>query len=102
MKIGMISATILCLGVASGGPASAATPARCHAEVIRSEELPYAPVGSWLLKATVRITYPRGPTVESTFVKTAPWHVTLRRGDAFWFDCERLREAWPVSLDVTR
>ncbi|WP_426439308.1 hypothetical protein [Bradyrhizobium genosp. P] len=102
MKYVTISAAILCLGVVSMAAASAATPARCHAEVVRSEELPYAPPGSWLLKATVRITFPRGPTVESTFLKTVPWQVTLRRGDAFWLDCERLRDTWPASLETTR
>ncbi|OAF19991.1 hypothetical protein AXW67_34175 [Bradyrhizobium neotropicale] len=77
---------------------NAATPPRCHAEVISSEELPYAPPGYWLLKATVRVTYPHGPTVVSTFAKNSPWHMVLRRGDAFWFDCERLKDAWLVSL----
>jgi hypothetical protein len=102
MKLGKVSAVIMALSVVSTGAADAAGPARCRAEVIRSEELPYAPIGSWLLKATVRITDPRGSTVESTFLKTAPWQVTLRRGETFWFDCERLRDAWPASLETIR
>jgi hypothetical protein len=102
MKYGRIFGVALCLTVVWGGGASAATPARCRVEVVRSEELPYAPVGSWLLKATVRVTYPRGPTVETTFFKTAPWQVTLRRGEEFWLDCERLRDAWPVSMQSTQ
>ncbi|WP_280711744.1 hypothetical protein [Bradyrhizobium sp. BR13661] len=71
-------------------------------EVLVSEELPYALVGDWLLKATVRITYPHGPSAISTFVKSTPWQTPLRRGDSFWFDCERLRDLWTVSLTPTR
>ncbi|WP_066513654.1 hypothetical protein [Bradyrhizobium macuxiense] len=82
---------------------SAAAPAgRCRAEVLRSEELPYAPIGSWLLKATVRVTYPHGQTVDQTFLKNSPWQVTLRRGDKFWIDCERLRDTRPVALRSAR
>ncbi len=28
----------------------------------------------------------------------ASWQVTLRRGEHFRFDCERMRDAWPVAL----
>jgi hypothetical protein len=71
-------------------------------EVLSSEELPYALVGDWLLKATARITYPDGSSAVSTFVKSTPWQTTLRRGDHFSFDCERLRDLWTVSLTPTR
>ncbi len=71
-------------------------------EVLASEELPYAPIGNWLLKATVRITTPHGLPAVSTFVKTTPWQTTLRRGDSFWFDCERLQDLWTISLTPTR
>lgn len=98
MRYHAISGIVLCLVVVSSGAAFAAAPARCRAEVLRSEELPYAPIGFWLLKATVRVTYPHGQTVDSTFLKNSPWQVTLRRGDRFWIDCDRLREAWPVAL----
>jgi hypothetical protein len=71
-------------------------------EVLSSEELPYAPIGQWLLKATVRVTYPHGPTVVSTFARNSPWQKTFRRGDTFWFDCEHLRDAWLVSSAPAR
>jgi hypothetical protein len=72
--------------------AGAATSPRCHMEVLASEELPYALVGNWLLKATVRISTPHGPSTISTIVKNAPWQMTLRRGDQFWFNCNRLED----------
>ncbi|MCC8982742.1 hypothetical protein [Bradyrhizobium acaciae] len=97
MKFGTLSMVILGLTIISGAAASAAFLARCRAEVLRSEELPYAPIGSWLHKATVRITYPDGQTVDSMFARTARWQATLRRGDRFRFDCERLRDAWPIA-----
>ncbi len=98
MKYGTTFGLILGLTVLLGNAAFAANPAVCRAEVLRSEELPYAPIGSWLLKATVRIIYPDGQTAETTFFRTVPWQVTLRRGEHFRFDCERLRDAWPVAL----
>lgn len=71
-------------------------------EVLSSEELPYALVGDWLLKATVRITYPHGASAISTFVKSTHRQTILRRGDNFWFDCARLGELWTTSLTPTR
>jgi hypothetical protein len=102
MKCAGISAVTLGLGLLLTGPVGAATPTLCRAEVLRSEELPYAPIGSWLLKATMRITYPHGPTVVSTFIKNTPWPMTVRRGDTFRFDCEHAQDAWLVSLKRTR
>ena len=32
----------------------------CIARVIRSEELPFAPIGNWLVKVTLEITPPSG------------------------------------------
>jgi hypothetical protein len=93
---------VLSLSLMWIGPTHAATRLRCHAEVLRSEELPYAPVGFWLLKVTMRITNPRGPTAVSTFVKSSPWHLTVRRGDAFWFDCDRAGDPWLSSLEPVR
>jgi hypothetical protein len=102
MRYGTIPAVTLALAFLSTGAAGAATSSRCHVEVLASEELPYALVGYWLVKATVRVTYPNGPTVISTFLKNSPWETTLRRGDAFWLDCERLRDAWTISVTPTR
>ncbi len=98
MRYGTIPAVALALTFLSTGAAGAATSSRCHVEVLASEELPYAPVGYWLLKATVRVTYPHGPTVISTLLRNSPWQMSVRRGDAFWLDCERLRNEWTVAL----
>ncbi|MGY8667767.1 hypothetical protein Q3C01_36155 [Bradyrhizobium sp. UFLA05-109] len=98
MRHGITPAVALALAFLSTGAAGAATSSHCHAEVLSSEELPYALPGYWLLKATVRVTYPHGPTVVSTFARNTPWQTVVRRGDTFWFDCERLRDAWAVSL----
>ena len=97
-----LSAFTLGLGLMLTGSADAAKPAPCRAEVLRAEELPYAPIGSWLLKATMKITYPHGPTVVSTFIRNTPWQMTVRRGDTFRFDCEHAQDAWLVSLKRTR
>jgi len=96
MKCAGISTLVLGLCLISAH-AYAAKPTRCHAEVLRSEELPYAPVGSWLLKATIRITHPHGPPTVSTIVKYSPWQTTLRRGETFWFDCEHIKDARFIS-----
>ena len=97
MKCAGISTLVLGLCLISVQVACAAKPHRCHAEVLRSEELPYAPVGSWLLKATMRITYPHGPSTVSTILTNSPWQTTLRRGDTFWFNCERIKDGSFVS-----
>ncbi|MCS3727229.1 hypothetical protein [Bradyrhizobium betae] len=102
MNYGSVRTAALAFTLLSTVSAGAATSSRCHMEVLSSEELPYALVGDWLLKATVRITYPHGPSAISTFVKSAPWQTTLRRGDNFSFDCERLKDLWTTSLTPTR
>jgi|GEM_PF-6050383 len=108
MKWDKVLALVMALGaVVASGAAQARAPARCRAEVVRSEELPYAAPGSWLLRATLRITDPRGQVVEQTFFRTVPWQVTLRRGQTFWIACDRLNDSWtsgnwPVSLDIMR
>jgi len=102
MRHGITPAVALALACLSTGAASAAPVSRCHVEVLSSEELPFALPGDWLLKATVRVTYPHGPTVVSTLAKNTPWQKVVRRGDAFWVDCERIRDALAVSLAPTR
>lgn len=97
-----IPTVALALTLLSTVSAGAATSSRCHVEVLAAEELPYALIGDWLLKATVRITDPHGASVISTFARNTPWQTTLRRGDNFWFDCERLGELQTISLTPTR
>jgi hypothetical protein len=92
MRSRLIPAAALAFILLTTVSAGAATSSRCHMEVLASEELPYALVGDWLLKATVRITTPHGPSTISTIVKSTPWQMTLRRGDRFWFNCNRLED----------
>jgi hypothetical protein len=93
--IARIVALVLILMPVDGG---AAVPSRCRLEVLSSAELPYAPIGDWLLKTRVRVTYPHGPAAILALASNSPWQATLRRGDAFWFDCERLQDVGTISL----
>ena len=102
MRHGHIATAVLAVTLLSTGTVAAAKSSRCHVEVLSSEELPYAPVGYWLLKAKLRVTYPHGPTEILTLAKNTPWQTTLRRGDTFRWDCERLRDAWAISPTPTR
>jgi hypothetical protein len=102
MRPGIVPAVALALAAVFTSAAGAARSSRCHVEVLASEQLPYAPIGSWLLKAKLRVTYPHGPTVVSTLAGNMPWQTSLRRGDSFWSDCERLRDVWGVPLAPTR
>jgi hypothetical protein len=95
---GIIAVVAFALAVHCTSAAGAARSSRCHVEVLASEELPYALPGEWLLKATLRVSYPHRPTVVSTLARNSPWQTSLRRGDSFWSDCERLRDAWGVPL----
>jgi hypothetical protein len=45
----------------------------CKARVLHSEELPYAPIGTWLVKATFEITPPQGNPYLATFQDWMPW-----------------------------
>lgn len=56
----------------------------CTAKVIYSEELPFAPINSWLVKVIVEITPPNGNTYQTTLQDWMPWQgPPPRRGQAF-------------------
>jgi len=61
----------------AGQTAEAATAYRgflaCKARVLYSEELPFAPVGTWLIRATLEITPPRGNPYLATLQDWMPW-----------------------------
>ncbi len=61
----------------------------CIARVVHSEELPYAPMGSWLIKATLDITTPDGRVFGTTVKDWMPWQgPPPRRGQTFRVWCD--------------
>jgi hypothetical protein len=61
----------------------------CVARVVQSEELPYAPIGSWLVRVTLEITPPDGHAYLATFQDYMPWQgPPPRRGQAFRLLCD--------------
>lgn len=76
---------------------------RCAARVVYSEELPFAPIDRWLVKATLEITPPRGVPYYVTWHEQMPWQgPPPRRGQAFRLWCDPanpndLRLAWRTS-----
>ena len=76
---------------------------RCTARVVHSEELPFAPIDSWLVKVTLEITPQHGIPYYTTWHKQMPWQgPPPRRGQAFRLWCDPanpndLRLAWRTS-----
>ena len=61
----------------------------CLAKVIRSEELPYAPMGYWLVRVTLEINPPGGLPFEVTFQNKMPWQGSPpRKGQTFRVRCD--------------
>lgn len=83
--------------------AVAAPPGRCTAEVLYSEELPYGPIGSWLVRADMKIIpSSRDHAFVATFVDYVPSQTSVRRGDTFRFSCGRLETHSLRLLDLMR
>jgi hypothetical protein len=61
----------------------------CKARVLYSEELPFAPIGTWLLRATLEISPPHGNPYLATFQDWMPWQgPPLRRGQVLRVQCD--------------
>src|ERR1700735_1143886 len=61
----------------------------CTARVVYSEELPFAPIDSWLVKVTLEITPRNGAPYTTTLHDRMPWQgPPPRRGQTFrlWWD----------------
>jgi hypothetical protein len=94
MKLTIVAAALLAAAMLS----NAMTPAQaspgyqglpCVARVIHSEELPYAPIGSWLVRVTLEITPPNGRAYQTTLQDYMPWQgPPPRRGQAFRLLCD--------------
>jgi hypothetical protein len=60
----------------------------CTARVLYSEQLPFAPINTWLVKVTLEITPPNGGAFVTTLQDTTPWQVAPpRQGQTFRLRC---------------
>jgi hypothetical protein len=61
----------------------------CSARVLYSEELPFAPINTWLVKVTLEITPPNGGAFVTTLQNSTPWQVPPpRQGQRFRLRCD--------------
>jgi hypothetical protein len=94
MKLTTSMAALLAAATFSYAPAAAqASPVNqglpCVARVIQSEELPFAPIGSWLVRVTLEITLPNGNAYQTTLQDYMPWQgPPPRRGQLFRLLCD--------------
>jgi glycine/D-amino acid oxidase-like deaminating enzyme len=90
----VFAAAIILAGAAWASPAAnaqgAGNPLRpCTARVVYSEELPFAPIDSWLVKVTLEITPKNGTPYYTTLHERMPWQgPPPRRGQAFRLWCD--------------
>jgi hypothetical protein len=98
MKLSIAAATVLASATLAGATLTDATPSAaagsdpglpCIARVIHSEELPFAPINTWLVKVTLEITPPNGGAFVTTLQDSIPWQVPPpRRGQTFRLRCD--------------
>ncbi len=94
-----LSGTMLA-GTAANAQTSASTLRPCMARVVYSEELPFAPLGSWLVKVTLEITPKNAAPYYVTLQERMPWQgAPPRRGQAFraWCDPANPTRLQPAS-----
>jgi len=88
----VFAATIVLAGatLAAANAQAAGNPLRpCTARVVYSEELPFAPIDSWLVKVTLEITPHNGAPYYTTLHDRMPWQgPPPRRGQAFRLWCD--------------
>jgi hypothetical protein len=92
----VIAAAIVLAGITAHLPSNAQDAGSmlqpCTARVVYSEELPFAPIDSWLVKVTLEITPQNGNTYTTTFRNRVPWQgPPPRRGQAFRLLCNPVR-----------
>ena len=105
MKLTTIVAAALLAGatLSSVFPAAEASPGSqgrsCIAKVVHSGELPFAPIGNWLVKVSLEIIPPNGNAYQTTLQDWMPWQgPPPRRGQEFRVQCE---PANPRDLHLT-
>jgi hypothetical protein len=83
---------LACATLASGTAHAQGAPGRlqpCTARVIYSEELPFAPIDTWLVKVTLEITPRNGAPYATTLQDRMPRQgPPPRRGQAFRLWCD--------------
>jgi len=90
----VIAAAIVIAGATLASAAAHAQGARetlrpCTARVVYSEELPFAPIDSWLVKVTLEVTPRYGVPYLTTLQNRMPWQgPPPRRGQAFRLWCD--------------
>ena len=92
MKSATAAIALTCATLTSGAAnAQSATNQlqRCTARVVYSEELPFAPIDTWLVKVTLEITPRNGARYFTTLQDRMPWQGSPpRRGQAFHLWCD--------------
>ena len=92
MKFCMAAAIVLATLCAQGSTQASAGGDQglpCTARVLYSEELPFAPINTWLVKVTLEIVPPNGRAFVTTLQDTMPWQVApLRQGQTFRLRCD--------------
>jgi hypothetical protein len=101
MKSAFAAAIALAGTMLAGAVANAETSASalrpCMARVVYSEELPFAPICSWLVKVTLEIAPKNAAPYYTTLQEWMPWQgPPPRRGQAFRAWCD------PVNPNVLR
>lgn len=82
-----------CLDVLPNAQASSTTPNDCTARVLHSEELPYAPIGHWLVQVTLEVTPSNGPQFVTTLLREIPSRKSPpRRGETYRLRCSSANE----------
>jgi hypothetical protein len=89
----MLACAILACTTLAGGAAQAQEapgPLQpCTARVVYSEQLPYAPIDTWLVKVTLEITPRHGAPYVTTLQDRMPWQgPPPRRGQVFRLWCD--------------
>ena len=89
MKRAAVTVAMLIGAVVSAQASPLNKAAACMAKVVKSEELPYAPPGYWLVRVTLQVTPPAGPVFETTLQDRMPWQsYPPRRGETFRLWCD--------------
>jgi hypothetical protein len=84
IAVALLLATMLSAQASPGSDRSL-----CLAKVIRSEELPFAPMGYWLVKVTLEVSPPGGPAYQVTVQHNMPWQgPPPRQGQSFRVRCD--------------
>lgn len=94
-----LTAVFTVTGLADAGGRAAGEARACRAEVLKSEELPAAPLFHHAIRATVLVTGADQRQYETTIYEVIPWQVPpLRRGQLVRVSCERPAEeaAFPL------